>query len=354
MRRGRPDGQRRTALAHANPIHDEEGKLIGAVNVLVDISQRIETERALRDARDGLARQVRKRTAALTKLSQHLIQLSEDEKARLAIEVHDDFGSILTLLSLKIGDLGRRLAGADPDVVDEHREISRLLAAVIARQRRLVRDLRPILLVTFGLAIALHHYVADWTRSSGLDAQIDLAPHLPHLDMSLALALYRVVQQSLTNVTMHAKASRVRVTLSVNRSELRLTIEDDGVGIPKKKVRDPNSHGLLGMRERIARFGGLLTVGAGEGGHGTRVTSTVRVRASAQAHLEDAGGGRRSNAASSMFQQNTYTLSHTEVKLVPTENDRGGVELINTLEDARLEFINRRYSDVAQEGSGHL
>ena len=271
----RPDGRRLTVLAHANPIYDDTGELVGAVNVLVDITDRIQAEKVLRGARDELAKMVSERTAELTKLSQHLFQVAEDEKAKLAAEVHDDFGSILTLLSLKLSDMGKRLADAGPDLIAEHQDVARLLRNLIDSQRRIVGSLRPVLLDSFGLGLAVRHHVEDWAKNTGLDVQADLPTVLPDLDPDLALALFRVIQESLTNIAKHARASRVRVTLTVGQSEIRLSVEDDGAGVSAGKLQDPNSYGMIGMRERIARFGGRLNVSLGADGHGTRVASIV-------------------------------------------------------------------------------
>jgi signal transduction histidine kinase len=275
----RPDGSRLTALAHANPIRDDAGELVGAVNVLVDITDRIEAEKVLRGARDELAKLVSERTAQLTKLSQHLLQVSEDEKAKLAAEVHDDFGSILTLLSLKLNDMSKHLGNADSQLAVDHREITGLLGNLIESQRRIVGSLRPILLVTFGLEVALRHYIADWTKSTHIDAQLDSPTVLPDLEPALALALYRVVQESLTNVVRHAKASLVRVVVAVETSELRLSIEDNGAGTAASNLHNPNSHGLIGMRERVGRFGGQLSVASGADECGTRVIAAVPIGA---------------------------------------------------------------------------
>ena len=271
----RPDGRRLTVLAHANPIYDDTGELVGAVNVLVDITDRIQAEKVLRGARDELAKMVSERTAELTKLSQHLFQVAEDEKAKLAAEVHDDFGSILTLLSLKLSDMGKRLTDAGPDLIAEHQDVARLLRNLIDSQRRIVGSLRPVLLDSFGLGLAVRHHVEDWAKNTGLDVQADLPTVLPDLDPDLALALFRVIQESLTNIAKHARASRVRVTLTVGQSEIRLSVEDDGAGVSAGKLQDPNSYGMIGMRERIARFGGRLNVSLGADGHGTRVASIV-------------------------------------------------------------------------------
>jgi signal transduction histidine kinase len=276
----RPDGRRLTVLAHANPIHNEAGALVGAVNVLVDITDRIQAETVLRGARDELAKMVGERTAQLTKLSQHLLQVAEDEKAKLAAEVHDGLGSILTLLALKLSDMGKRLAGAAPDLVAEHREITGLLRDLVDGQQRIVSSLRPVLLDNFGLGLAARYHIEDWAKTTGLEVCIESPAVLPDLDPDLALALFRVIQESLTNIARHARAGAVNVTLTNSGSEIRLSIEDNGVGFEPGKLQNPNSHGLIGMRERLARFGGRLSVGPGADGHGTQVVAVVPLRGS--------------------------------------------------------------------------
>jgi PAS domain S-box-containing protein len=276
----RPDGRRLTVLAHANPIRNEAGALVGAVNVLVDITDRIQAETVLRGARDELAKMVGERTAQLTKLSQHLLQVAEDEKAKLAAEVHDGLGSILTLLALKLSDMGKRLAGAAPDLVAEHREITGLLRDLVDGQQRIVSSLRPVLLDNFGLGLAARYHIEDWAKTTGLEVCIESPAVLPDLDPDLALALFRVIQESLTNIARHARAGAVNVTLTNSGSEIRLSIEDNGVGFEPGKWQNPNSHGLIGMRERLARFGGRLSVGPGADGQGTQVVAVVPLRGS--------------------------------------------------------------------------
>ncbi len=271
----RPDGRRLTVLAHANPIRDEAGELVGAVNVLVDITDRIQVETVLRGARDELANMVRERTAQLTRLSQHLLQVAEDEKAKLAAEVHDDLGSILTLLTLKLNELVKRVASSAPELVAEHREISGLVRDLGESQQRIVGSLRPVLLDNFGLGLAARHHIEDWAKKTGMEVRIESPKVLPDLDPDLALALFRVMQESLTNIARHARASTVHVTLTQDGSEVRLSIEDNGIGFDESTLQNPNSHGLIGMRERVARFGGCFSVGPGADGQGTRVAAVV-------------------------------------------------------------------------------
>ncbi len=273
----RPDGERVTALAHANPFLDESGKLLGAVNVLVDISARKRAEETLRESHDRLAHKVIERTVELTELSHHLMQVAEDERAKLAAELHDEMGSLLTVLSMRLSRFRERLASTSPELVPEQQELIELVRNMVSSQRRLVGSLRPVLLDSFGLGVALAHYVEDWSKNTGIDAMIDVAPDLPSLSADVALALFRITQESLTNVAKYADARQVRVTAAASDDCVTICIEDDGVGIPQTRSQAPTSHGILGMRERLLKFGGVLSIVNCEGGRGTRVRAAVPV-----------------------------------------------------------------------------
>ncbi len=275
----RPDGVRATTLAHANPFIDGEGKLLGAVNVLVDISARKQAEEALREAHDQLAEKVIARTVELTELSHHLFRVAEAERAKLAGELHDDMGSLLTVLSMRLGRLKEQLQEVAPALVAEQQELIELLHATVSAQRRIVASLHPVLLDSFGLAVALKNHVEDWSRNSGMPVDLDLPSDLPPLHAEAALTLFRITQESLTNAAKHARASGVRVSLRVTEKEISLRIEDDGMGIAPERLRQPSSHGILGMRERLLQFGGQLSVEPGAQGRGTCVSATLPLSA---------------------------------------------------------------------------
>jgi PAS domain S-box-containing protein len=275
----RPDGMRATTLAHANPFIDGEGKLLGAVNVLVDISARKQAEEALREAHDQLAEKVIARTVELTELSHHLFRVAEAERAKLAGELHDDMGSLLTVLSMRLGRLKEQLQDVAPQLVAEQQEVIDLLHATVSAQRRIVASLHPVLLDSFGLAIALRNHVEDWSRNSGMPVELELPSDLPSLHAEAALTLFRITQESLTNAAKHAHASGVRVSLRVTEKEIKLRIEDDGKGIAPERLQQPSSHGILGMRERLLQSGGQLSVEPGTQGRGTRVNATLPLSA---------------------------------------------------------------------------
>ena len=213
----RPDGVRVTTLAHANPFIDGEGGLLGAVNVLVDISARKQAEEALREAHDRLAEKVIARTVELTELSHHLFQVAESERAKLAGELHDDMGSLLTVLAMRLGRLKGAIARKSRrNWWAEQQEVIDLLQATVAAQRRIVASLRPVLLDNFGLAVALKNHVEDWSKNSGIPAELDLPSELPPLHAEAALTLFRITQESLTNAAKHAQA-RLGVRVSSSR-----------------------------------------------------------------------------------------------------------------------------------------
>jgi PAS domain S-box-containing protein len=275
----RPDGARATTLAHANPFIDGEGKLLGAVNVLVDISARKQAEEALREAHDQLAEKVIARTVELTELSHHLFRVAESERAKLAGELHDDMGSLLTVLAMRLGRLKEQLQEVAPALVAEQQEVIDLLHATVGAQRRIVASLRPVLLDSFGLAVALKNHVEDWSRNSGIAVELDIPFELPPLHAEAALTLFRITQESLTNVAKHAHASKIQVSLRVTDNEIGLRIDDDGDGIAPGRLQQTSSHGILGMRERLLQFGGQLSVEPRAKGRGTRVGAIMPISA---------------------------------------------------------------------------
>jgi len=270
-----PDGRRVTVLAHATPFFDESEKLLGAVNVLVDISASKRADEALRAANGKLAHQVIGRTAELTELTRHLMRTTEVEKTKLAAELHDEMGSLLTVLSMRLNRLGERVAEVAPGLADEHAQLIDLVRNMVVSQRRIVASLRPVLLDSFGLGVALRHYVEDWGRHTGIQAEADITPAFPTLRANAGLALFRTAQEALTNVARHANASFVRVSLNGEGKRVTMSIEDDGIGVPPGVWLLASSHGFSGMRERLMEFGGQLVVEPTPGGRGTRVSATM-------------------------------------------------------------------------------
>ena len=218
--------------------------------------------------------ELRRREQELRELSARVIEAREEEKARLARELHDELGQLLTALKMDLSWLRERLAAAD--VAEKAQEMSALLDKTVMATRRISADLRPLMLDDLGLADAAAWLVEDFAKRSGVECRITLPPSesLDQLSKSVATALYRAVQESLTNIARHAQARRAWVIFSAENGHIHVEIEDDGRGIAAEDLAKARSLGLKGMRERITYLGGSLEIAPAPRG-GTRIRLRV-------------------------------------------------------------------------------
>lgn len=228
--------------------------------------------------RDRLDREVVRRTAELTELARHLQTVREDERAHLARELHDELGALLTAAKLDVARIRRMSKSAAPEIDERLRHMSELLDQGIALKRRIIEDLRPSALSNLGLIPALEILTTEFAQRSGLQLSLELADS--PADAADSLALYRLVQEALTNVLRHAKAKHVRVQLGEADGWLQLHIRDDGQGFNPEAV-GAGHHGLLGMRYRIESLGGTLQLLSAPG-RGTLVLARLPRRAPSQ------------------------------------------------------------------------
>jgi PAS domain S-box-containing protein len=210
----------------------------------------------------------------LRELSARVLEAREEEKARLARELHDELGQLLTALKMDLSWLRERLAAAD--TARKADEMNALLDKTVMATRRISADLRPLMLDDLGLADAAAWLVEDFAKRSGVDCRIQLPPGdaLEQLSKPVATALYRAVQESLTNIGRHAQARSAWVLFSAENGHIQVEIEDDGRGIAPGDLAKARSLGLKGMRERIAYLGGSLEIGPAPRG-GTRIRLRV-------------------------------------------------------------------------------
>jgi signal transduction histidine kinase len=273
----RPNGERLVALAHATPFLDDAGELLGAVNVLVDITHHKSAETALRRSCDELASLVAQRTVQLTALSQHLIRIAEDERQHLAAELHDELGSLHAVIGMELQTVLADLKSRAPDLVKRQMNALKLLQQARDVKRRIIADLHPATLDHLGLGPTLEQHVERWSRTSGIRVRMQITNPLRRLPRDAALALFRIAQESLTNVSKYARAKSVDVRLNVEGRQVALIITDDGIGIAPETLEHPHSHGILGMRQRMAQCGGDFSIGPGPRRVGTRVCARLRL-----------------------------------------------------------------------------
>ncbi|MDP3351053.1 MAG: PAS domain-containing sensor histidine kinase [Hydrogenophaga sp.] len=202
----------------------------------------------------------------LREFSASLVAAREEERRRIARELHDELGQRLTALKLEM--IACQRDHPNLGVGERAQLMLDMLDETVASTRRISMDLRPLMLDDLGLADAIDWLVKEFRRRTGVEVDIRLGEGLRELSPHLATTLYRIVQEALTNITRHARATWVRVELGRTGDELRLAIRDNGVGFPNgRRSRNPGSFGLLGIRERVLMLGGQISVGnAPEGG----------------------------------------------------------------------------------------
>lgn len=234
--------------------------LPGALHVLIcheDISERRRTEVALRE-----------NALALRRLAGHLESVREEEGARIAGEVHDELGGTLTMLKLGLASILEQLERSPP-----RREtlvsLLQLSQSSIDISKRISSSLRPRMLDTLGLVETIRWHAAEFSRHTGIACTVHL-PEYIRISPERSTAVYRVVQEALTNVARHAHARQVALRAQKNRGDLMLEICDDGRGVAEADLLKGNSYGILGMRERSQYLGGEFSI-RGEPGQGTRI-----------------------------------------------------------------------------------
>jgi signal transduction histidine kinase len=223
--------------------------------------------------RDRLEQEVAARTAQLRELAQHLQTIREDERSRLARELHDELGALLTAAKLDVARLKSRLgASATADAAERLAHLNEALNGGIALKRRIIEDLRPSSLSNLGLVAALEIQLREFAARS----EIKVVDQLEPVEVSPAaqLTIYRLVQEALTNVVKYAKATEVVVALSAPSSGGALvSVRDDGIGFDTDMPR-LQSHGLLGMRYRVEAEGGSMRLSS-KPGEGTLIEATL-------------------------------------------------------------------------------
>ena len=228
-------------------------------------------QESLQRERDYLEVQVRERTANLAELATHLQNVREDERGHLARELHDELGALLTAAKLDVARLKSRLAGTMPEAAERLTHLTNTLNSGIALKRRIVEDLRPSSLSHLGLVASLEILGREFEERSGLSVTTDLEP--VELGGAAQLTVYRLVQESLTNIGKYAEAKQAEISLHNFDGYITVEVKDNGKGFKVGSV-GAGSHGLAGMRHRVEAAGGRLTVTSAEG-QGTRISAVL-------------------------------------------------------------------------------
>lgn len=263
----------------SHPIMDG-ARVRGAVITFLDITERKRAAQALHKAKDELELRVAERTRELSAALVQLRELSaysesvrEDERTRIAREVHDELGSLLVALKMDVNWLDKRLGeqqARDPAAAQDMRErmrckcrnMSRLIESAVDNVGRIITDLRPSILDHQGLWAALEWQAQDFVQSAelALDWEMQLSPDAPELPEPAAMAVFRIFQEMLSNVGRHAQARCVQIRIASDAKALRLSVRDDGRGASPEAFESPSAYGVMGMRERARHLGGSIVI----------------------------------------------------------------------------------------------
>ena len=225
-----------------------------------EISERKVSEEEVRRLNADLERRVSERTAKLRNLSQHLQTVREEERAIISRDIHDELGQLLTALKIDLLWLRSKLPEGHPKLLDKTRAMENHFDEAVRIVKRISAELRPAILDDLGLAAAIEWHAQEFQKRTGITCEVRSSFDSGSLDLGRSTALFRIFQESLTNVCRHAEATRIEVTLAQNGDELVATITDNGKGITGQQLRDSLSLGLIGMRERARCFGGEVTI----------------------------------------------------------------------------------------------
>lgn len=299
--RRRKDGTLLDISLTISPVKDGSGKTIGASKVARDVTERKRTERALRESEvqlrtlaDELEKQVQTRTQELEQrnaevlqqsdqlreLSNRLLQTQDDERRHIARELHDSAGQIIAALSMNLATLAQNITSNQPQgkALADSQDLVRQLNQEIRTTSYL---LHPPLLDETGLPGAIHWYIEGLKERSGLNIDVKIADDFGRLSSEMELALFRIVQECLTNIHRHSGSDAAVVRLSRAAGNVRLDVEDEGKGIPAEKLRGIRAQrsgvGITGMRERVRHFNGVMDIRSN--GAGTRISVTLPVPA---------------------------------------------------------------------------
>jgi signal transduction histidine kinase len=212
--------------------------------------------------RDRLEVEVRARTTELTELARHLETTREDERARLARDLHDELGALLTAAKLDVARIRPKLQQIAPDLLPRVTHLIETLNSGIALKRRIIEDLRPSTLDSLGLQAALEVLCNEFAERMNLPVLTRLEP--TRLTRSADLTVFRLVQESLSNIAKHARATRIEVSLAQDDGRACITVKDNGVGF-SPGTTGPSRHGLIGMRYRVEAEQGQLSVQSAPG-----------------------------------------------------------------------------------------
>ncbi|GAC1507037.1 MAG: hypothetical protein NVS1B11_07740 [Terriglobales bacterium] len=289
--RRQSDGEIRWVDARATIMHDADGKPCRMVGIHVDVTERKQAEEQIRNAHSKLEEEVRERTVelreqvaetrraehSLRELTSRLLTIQDEERRRLARELHDSAGQLLTAITIDLAVVEQESASLTPRAAGAVAEAASLLQDTLCEIRTISHLLHPPLLDEAGLTSAIRWFAEGFAQRSDIQVMLNLGEDVGRLSREMETTIFRIVQESLTNIHRHSESSVAKINLSLSGNKLVVEIEDEGKGIPADKLWKVQSDGstgvgLRGMRERVRQLGGELQIASNA--KGTKLTAT--------------------------------------------------------------------------------
>ena len=256
----RKDGQDIWVHEHLQNICGEDNKLLYIQGTIYSITERKKAEFDLKRSQEQLRN-----------LAIHLETAREEEKKRIALEIHDELGHALTALKLDLAWLLKKKFLRRDALLEKIQQMYELIEVTIRKVRLISTELRPSVLDHFGLVAAIEWQAKEFQKRTGCRTRLTITPQEISVDEYHTITLFRIFQEILTNVARHANASRVDVSLELKENSLYLKVSDNGKGIKQDQITDVKSFGIIGMNERTNALGGSLNI-SGISGIGTTIT----------------------------------------------------------------------------------
>jgi signal transduction histidine kinase len=244
-------------------LRSQLGSIVTILSLVHNVTERIKAEETMHQS----YHQIRS-------LTEHLQNIREEERTNIAREIHDELGMQLTVLKMDIAWLRKKVDAGNEAVKEKINDILHLLNNTVQSVRRISSELRPGILDELGLAAAIEWHLNDFEKRSGIKTHFNFAEDDQQLPGPVKTNLYRILQESLTNVARHAQAKEVKVDLVRLNGHITLKIKDDGVGFDHENISKKRTLGILGMKERAAMMGGKYEIYS-EPGKGTTISVLI-------------------------------------------------------------------------------
>ena len=261
----RPNGSTAWVIGQAIPERDADGAIVGYVGTTTDITDRKLAEKEMEES-----------SQKLRQLTTHLLNIREEERKRIGREIHDELGQQLTAIKMDISWIAKKTDPSQEAFKTKLQNVIALLDGGNQSIRRILNELRPVILDDYGLLEALRWQAQQFTANTHIPVAMTASESDMKIPEEISTCIFRIFQEALTNITRYAKATQVKVSLDIDSDSVLLNIEDNGLGFDTELTKTKKSFGILGMKERVASLNGRFDLSSVPG-NGTRISIHIPI-----------------------------------------------------------------------------